>query len=51
MQRPGAVQQAGEVEPATLQKAIEQYQLGAEAGIAIAPEQAAESSTESMDVG
>ena len=41
----------GDVEPATLQKAIEQYQLGAEAGIAVDPTDAGESSTDTMDVG
>src|SRR3954447_26296670 len=38
----------GEIEPAALQKAIEQYQLGAEVGIAITPEEAAESSSDTM---
>ncbi|HEY7488787.1 MAG TPA: pyruvate dehydrogenase (acetyl-transferring), homodimeric type [Streptosporangiaceae bacterium] len=41
----------GEINPATLQKAIEQYQLGADAGIAVAPEDAGESNPETMDVG
>ena len=41
----------GEIDGATLQKAIERYQLGADAGIAVAPEQAKESNPETMHAG